>query len=145
MSVAVDANVLLYASDESSPRQATAARVLADVAAGPGLVYLFWPVIMAYLRMATHPSVFDDPLGPDVARRNVAGLIERSHVRCPGEGENFWTTYLDTVSTDVIKGNLVTNSHIAALMRQYGVGFIWSADRDFRRFPDITARDPYRS
>ena len=145
MSVAVDANVLLYASDEASPRRAAALRVLGDLAAGPGLVYLFWPVVMAYLRIATHPSVFADPLHPDLARGNVAALLDRPHVRCPGEADTFWVTYLDTVSTDVIRGNLVTDSHIAALMRQYGVGSIWTADRDFRRFPDISVRDPYTS
>jgi predicted nucleic acid-binding protein len=30
-------------------------------------------------------------------------------------------------------------------MRQHGVGTIWTSDRDFRRFPDITARDPYEA
>lgn len=143
MSVAIDANVLLYASDEQSPRQRTALELLERLAAGPGLVYLFWPVAMAYLRIATHPSVFDHPLAPEVARANLGTLIERPHVRCPGEANGFWTVYLNTVGEDVIRGSLVTDAHIAALLRQHGVGTIWTADRDFRRFPDITARDPY--
>jgi len=37
------------------------------------------------------------------------------------------------------RGNL---AHLAALMRQHGVGVIWTADRDFRRFAGVTARDP---
>lgn len=64
MSVAIDANVLRYASDEQSPRQRTALDLLEQLAAGAGLVYLFWPVAMAYLRIATHPSVFENPLAP---------------------------------------------------------------------------------
>jgi len=63
----------------------------------------------------------------------------------PGEATGFWAIFRDTVGMDVIRGNLVTDAHIAALMRQHGVGSIWTADRDFRRFPDITAKDPYRS
>ncbi|MGH3814888.1 MAG: TA system VapC family ribonuclease toxin [Pseudonocardiaceae bacterium] len=143
MSVTVDANVLLYASDDQSPRHRIARDLLERLAAGPGLIYLFWPVAMAYLRIATHPSVFDHPLHPDVARANLGALLDRPHVRCPGEGTGFWRIYQDTVGTDVIRGNLVTNAHIAALMRLHGVGTIWTADRDFRRFADITARDPY--
>ncbi len=143
MSVTLDANILLYASDETSPRQPRARALLQELASGPELVHLFWPVVMAYLRIATHPRVFERPLDPATARANIGGLIGRPHVRCPGEGAGFWALFEATVAPDVVRGNLVTDAHIATLMRQYGVGTIWSADRDFRRFPGITMRDPY--
>lgn len=69
--------------------------------------------------------------------------FDRPHIRCPGEGSGFWKVYEDTVEHDIIRGNLVTDAHIAALMRQHGVGTIWTANRDFRRFPEIVSRDPY--
>jgi toxin-antitoxin system PIN domain toxin len=143
MSVTVDANVLLYASDGRNPRHEPARELLVRLAEGPELVYIFWPVAMAYLRIGTHPSIFDEPLQPAEARANLDQLLGRAHVRCPGEGDGFWRTYEDLVGDDVIRGNLVTDSHIAALMRQHGVRTIFTADRDFRRFTGITARDPY--
>jgi len=143
VSVAIDANILLYASDDASPRQPPARALLEDLASGPDLVYLFWPVVMAYLRIATHPGVFRSPLDPASARANVADLIRRPHVRCPGEGDGFWALFEATVEPDVVRGNLVTDAHIATLMRQHGVAAIWTADRDFRRFPGITMRNPY--
>lgn len=143
MSVTVDANLLLYASDASSPRQSAARVLLGELAAGPELVYLFWPVAMAYLRIATHASVFDSPLSPAAARANLDALIGRPHVRTPGENADFWQTFQDVAGGDVVRGNLVTDAHIAALMRVHGVRDVWTADRDFRRFPGIVARDPY--
>ncbi|MGO1523780.1 MAG: TA system VapC family ribonuclease toxin [Nesterenkonia sp.] len=143
MSVTIDANVLLYASDERSPRHDSAVALLGRLATGPDLVYLFWPVAMAYLRIATHPSIFAQPLAPDEARQNLDRLFARAHVRCPGETDRFWQVYQDLVGDDPIRGNLVADSHIAALMRQHAVSTIFTADRDFRRFPGITARDPY--
>lgn len=143
MTATVDANVLLYASDSTSKRHPSAVALLGRLAAGPDLVYLFWPVVMAYLRIATHPSIFDQPLEPAVAMDNVAALLDRPHVRSPGESEGFWRIYQNTVAGDVVRGNLVPDAHIAGLMRQHGVTTIWTADRDFRRFPGITARDPY--
>jgi toxin-antitoxin system PIN domain toxin len=143
VSVTIDANVLLYASDERSPRHAAAVGLLRDLARGPDLVYVFWPVAMAYLRISTHPSVFERPLDPVTARANLGDLLGRAHVRCPGERDGFWELYQDTVDPDVVRGNLVVDAHIATLMRQHGVATIWTADRDFRRFPGITARDPY--
>jgi len=143
MSVTIDANVLLYASDAHSPRHRSARKLLERLAAGPDLVYVFWPVAMAYLRISTNPRIFACPLDPDVARANLGDLLSRPHIRCPGEGPGFWKIYEDTVDQDIIRGNLVSDAHIAALMRQHGVGSIWTADRDFRRFADVSSRDPY--
>ena len=143
MTVAIDANVLLYASDQDSPRHDASRELLASLAEGPALVYLFWPVAMAYLRIATHPRIFAKPLDPAIARSNLDALLDRPHVRCPGEGDGFWSVFQNTVSGDTVRGNLVPDAHIAALMRQHGVGTIWTADRDFRRFADIVVRDPY--
>lgn len=143
MSATLDANLLLYASDESSPFHARALETLAMLARGPELLYLFWPTVMAYLRIATHPSVFESPLPPDIARANVERLLDLPHVQTAGEQTRFWETFR-MVATDVdARGNLVPDAHVAALMRENGVTTIWTSDRDFRRFPWIDVRDPF--
>ncbi len=143
MSAAVDANVLLYASDEASDRYPAAQQLLRRLAAGPELLYLFWPVVTAYLRIATHPSVFAQPLRPEQARDNVAALLARPHLRAPGEGESFWPVLRDTCAEIVCRGNVVPDAHIAALMRHHGVVTIYSSDRDFRRFDGLRVHDPF--
>ena len=85
MSVTIDANVLLCASDASGPRHRQARQLLESIAAGPELTYLFWPTIMAYLRIATHPAIFERPLPAREAIANVEALLSRPHVRAPGE------------------------------------------------------------
>ena len=142
MSVTVDANLLLYASDTSSELQDSAQGLLRELARGPELVYVFWPVTMAYLRIATHPGVFRAPLSPPAACANVERLLSRPNVRAPGEGEDFWPIYEAVVDAGV-RGNLVSDAHLVALMRQYSVRTIFSRDRDFRRFEGIEARDPF--
>jgi toxin-antitoxin system PIN domain toxin len=145
VSVTLDANVLLYAADESSPRHREARRLLEDVAAGPEIAYLFWPTIMAYLRIATHPAVFDRPLPARDAVANIDALLSRPHVRAPGEQPEFWRRYR-TVATDAVPtGNLVPDAHLVALMLENEVRTIWTHDRDFRRFQGIEVRDPFGS
>ena len=144
MSATIDANLLLYASNTESTRQVVAADRLRRLAGGPEILYVFWPVAMSYLRVATHPSIFLRPLEPARARANLASLLSRPHVRCPGEQQGFWAVFEDTVAGDVIRGNLVPDAHIAALMRQHGVRLIWTTDRDFRRFSGVTPRDPFQ-
>ena len=143
MSLTLDANVLLYASDASSPRQAAARGLLETIAAGPELTYLFWPTIMAYLRIATHPAVFSRPLPASDAIANIESLLDRPHVRAPGEQPEFWPRYRAVAADAAPTGNLVSDAHLVALMLQNEVRTIWTHDRDFRRFKGIEVRDPF--
>lgn len=140
----IDANVLLYASDAASPFNAPNRELLERLVAGPDLLYVFWPVVVAYLRIATHPGIFDAPLDPVTARANIEDVLTRPHVRSPGEQPQFWPVFRETLATDIVRGNLVSDAHLVALMRQHGVETIWTSDRDFRRFDGIRPLDPNR-
>lgn len=141
MSSTTDVNILLYASDESSDFHPKARDLIARLARGPDLFYLFWPVVMGYLRMATHPSIFPRPLPVDAAVENVEQLLALPHVRTPGEGGGFWDVYRASTSGLVVRGNLVPDAHLVSLIRQSGVGTLWTHDRDFRKFDGIRVRD----
>lgn len=141
MSAAVDVNLLLYSSDESSPFHSRALRLLERLARGPDLLYLFWPVAMSYLRIATHPAIFPRPLSAERAMENIEQLVSLPHARTAGEGEGFWGVYRGTTSGVIVRGNLVPDAHLVALMRQNGVSTLWSHDRDFRKFDGIRVRD----
>ncbi len=143
MSLTLDANVLLFASDGSSPRQGPARALLETIATGPELTYLFWPTIMAYLRISTHPAVFSSPLPASDAIANIQSLLDRPHVRAPGEQPEFWPRYRAVAADAAPTGNLVSDAHLVALMLQNEVRTIWTHDRDFRRFKGIEVRDPF--
>jgi len=140
----VDANVLVYTTDRNSPFH-DAARVLVEqLALGPELVYLFWPVVLAYLRIATHPVIANTPLSSAEAEANVAQFLDVPHVRVVGEQDQFWANYR-VIANDVRPtGNLVPDAHLVALMRENEVRAIWTHDRDFRKFKGIEVRDPFR-
>lgn len=139
----IDTNVLVYASNDDSPRHEVARDFLDAVAAGPELVVLFWPTIIGYLRIATHSSIFPVPLSPAAATANVTSLLGRPHVRTVGERDGFWEQYLRATEGVNPRGNLVPDAHLAALMRHHSIPVIWTGDRDFRKFDGITARNPF--
>jgi toxin-antitoxin system PIN domain toxin len=142
LSVTVDANVLVNASNEDDPAHEVARELVARLAAGPQLVYRFWPVIMGYVRIATHPTILPLPQSPKAALENVDRLLARPHVRPPGEAPGFWSLYRATAG-DQVRGRDVPGAHLAALMRQHGVATIYTRDRGFRRFDGIQIRDPF--
>jgi uncharacterized protein len=142
MSVTVDANVLVYASNEADRVHAVARALVERLAGGPGLVYLFWPTLLGYLRIVTHPAILPRPLAPAAAIGNVTSLVSLPHVRTPGEADGFWDVFQATAGAQV-RGNDVPDAHLAALMRQHGVATIYTRDRDFRRFEDLRVEDPF--
>lgn len=142
MSSTVDANILVYASNTADPMHVPAQALVARLAAGPELVYLFWPTLLGYLRLVTHPGILPRPLGPREAMANIEALLDRPHVRSPGELDSFWPLFRATAG-DQARGNDIPDAHVAALMRQHGVRLIYTRDRDFRRFDGIDARDPF--
>ena len=143
MSYTIDANVLLYASDESSPVHAPARAFVERLAAGPEIAYLFWPTVMTYLRIATHAAVFARPLSAAEAIGNVEQLLVRPHVRTTGEQERHWERFRQVADDALPAGNLVPDAHLVALMLENDVRTIWTRDRDFRRFTGIEVRDPF--
>ena len=142
MSYTLDVNVLLYASDEASPLHGPALGILDQIVRGPEIVYVFWPTIMGYLRIATHPAVFARPLSAPEADGNIEQLLARPHVHRPGEQDRFWALYRNVAQDALPTGNLVPDAHIVALMLENDVRTIWTHDRDFRRFRGIEVRDP---
>jgi len=143
MSQTVDVNVLLYASNVEADENERAISLVRHLASGPGLVVLFWPVALAYLRISTHPSIFAAPLRHREAVGNLEQLMSRPHVRMAAEGDRFWPSYRSIAEDVRVSGNAVPDVQLAALMTEHGVDTIWTRDRDFRKFDRIVARDPF--
>jgi toxin-antitoxin system PIN domain toxin len=143
MSYSLDVNVLLYASDQSSDRHDVARELLESCAAQPQVLCLTWPTLMAYLRIATHPSIFAVPLTPDEALNNVNALLGLPHARVVLEQDGFMDAYMHVTAKAVVRGNLVPDAHVAAILFQNGVGTLYSNDRDFRKFESLEVRDPF--
>jgi toxin-antitoxin system PIN domain toxin len=142
MSYSLDVNLLLYASDRSNERHAAARKFLDSCAEGPELLCLAWPTVMAYLRIATHPSIFAAPLSPSDALDNVNALLAMPHVRAVSELDGFADAYKRVTDGLVVRGNLVPDAHLAAILFQHGIRTLYSSDRDFRKFATLDVRDP---
>lgn len=145
MSYAVDVNVLLYASDDGSAHHAAAIGFLERCAKGGDLFCLAWPVIMGYLRIATHPAIFRRPLTHEEALRNVRALVGLPHVRMLSEEPGFIEAYEAVAGGLPVRGNFVPDAHLAALLRQHGVTVLYTRDRDFVKFGFLEVRDPFET
>jgi uncharacterized protein len=134
---------LLYASDSGSAHAARAGAFLAERVSSRELFCLAWPTVVSYLRVVTHPTILANPLSPEQAMDNVQALVSLPHVRLLAEEEDFWEVYRDVAGSLPVRGNLVPDAHLAALLRQHGVRTFYTNDSDFRKFSFLDVRNPF--
>lgn len=144
MSYSIDANLLLYASDRSSPHCERAREFLASRAEDGDLLYLTWPTMMSYLRISTHPSIFHAPLAPSDAWANIRTLLNLPRCRVIHEEETLVEDYALATHGIIVRGNLVPDAHIATILRQHGVNRIYTADTDFLKFSFLEVINPLK-
>jgi toxin-antitoxin system PIN domain toxin len=143
VSYSVDAQVLLYASDAGSPFHRRAIAFLDACSRRSEPLCLGWPTVMAYLRIATHPRIFARPLSPDDAARNVESLMALPQLRLLSEGDGYWESFRVVTRGKPVRGNLVPDAHLAALLHLHDVRTLYTTDSDFRKFDVLDARDPF--
>lgn len=143
MSSTVDANILVNASNEEAQEHARARALVEHLLSGPALTTLFWPVLMSYLRIVTHPRIFERPLDALLAASVIDRLLLAPSVRIVGAGQSFWAAYRAIDIGRPIRGNDVPDAAIVAMMTANGVSTIYTRDRGFRRFDGIRVIDPF--
>ncbi|MGH8538599.1 MAG: TA system VapC family ribonuclease toxin [Gammaproteobacteria bacterium] len=144
MSLAIDVNILLYASDADSPLHAPAVRFIERCSSAPEVFCLAWPTIMGYLRIAA-PRHLCETAFPEEAMRNIDSLLSRHQAYLMAEEEGFWELYRQVANDMRPRGNLVPDAHLAVLLRQHGIATLYTHDRDFRRFDFLSVVDPLES
>lgn len=132
----VDANVLLYAVDDTSRFNASAVAWLEDVLNGPRRVGMAWPTLTAFLRITTHPRALAQPLSPASAWSYVEEWLACDNVWIPGPTERHAGTLAGLLTAYDLRGNLIADADLAALAIEHGLA-ICSADTDFARFREI--------
>ena len=140
----VDANVLLYAVDTDSQFHDAARRWLEEALSGYGRVGLPWPSLLAFQRISTHPRASARPLAPGQAWAFIADWLNADAAWIPGPGERHSEILQRLIVDGDLRGNLVSDAHLAALALEHGVG-VCSADSDFARFPGLTWIHPLMS
>ena len=143
MSYSIDVNILLYGSDTSSGFHERAIQFMESCAESSEPLFLTYLTLLSYVRIATHPRIFTDPLTPEEALKNVEKFSALPQVRLISERDGFLELYKETTEGVTVRANLVPDAHLATLLRQHGVSTLYTNNADdFVRFGFLDVRNP---
>ena len=136
-----DVNLLLYATDASSPHHEKANAWWTACLRGVEVVGLPWATTLAFLRLTTNPRVYESPLTADQAVAVVRQWFDCPHVVALEPTVRHLEMLAGLLSPTGTAGNLVTDAHLAAIAIENGAT-LFSADSDFSRFPGLVWSNP---
>ncbi len=137
----VDANVLVYAVNADSAQHEPARRFLESALSASEPVGLPWTVLLAFLRIVTHPGILPRPVPVDHALSFIEEWLARPCVVVVEPSPRHAAILTGLLRATGTGGNLVGDAHLAAIAFEYG-GTIVSFDRDFGRFAGLRTRVP---
>jgi toxin-antitoxin system PIN domain toxin len=137
----VDANLLLFAVDQSSPFHRRAEEWLTSRLNGHRRVGLPWQCLGAFLRISTSPKAAERPLSPDEAWSYVEAWLAAEPAWVPTPTERHAEVLGSLIRTYGLRGNLVSDAQLAALAIEHGL-IVCSADTDFALFGEIRWQNP---
>jgi toxin-antitoxin system PIN domain toxin len=140
--IAVDTNILVYAHRRDCPWHAQARDVLAQLAQGRRPWAIPWPCVYEFLNITTHPRIYAAPSQLRQAMAQVQAWVDAPAMTLIGEGPRHWATLGNIFSAARAAGPLIHDAKIAAIALAHSVSELWTADRDFSRFPGLSVRNP---
>jgi toxin-antitoxin system PIN domain toxin len=143
--IAVDTNILVYAHREDAPwHQQAYARIL-ELAEGRMPWAIPWPCVHEFLAISTHPKIYFPPTPLRAAIDQVESWLESPSLVLLTESEKYWPELRRILDAGKITGPQVHDARIAGLCLLHGIRELWTADRDFSRFPGVRVRNPLLS
>ncbi|HSE59349.1 MAG TPA: type II toxin-antitoxin system VapC family toxin [Nitrospiraceae bacterium] len=139
--VLLDVNVLVYAHREDARDHGAYLAWLEELINSDQAYGLADLVLSGFLRVVTHPKVFNPPSLMSDALAFVQELRQQPSCTVIAPGPRHWEIFCRLCVAADIRGNLVPDAFLAALAIESGSEWI-TTDRDYHRFPGLRVRHP---
>jgi len=140
--IALDTNLLVYSHRRDHDLHSPAAAAVRAVAEGSEPWGIPWPCFHEFLAIATHPRIFDPPSSLEAAIGQVDAWLESPTLVLLAERFDHWQKIRQLIEAGDARGGRIHDARVAALCLSHGVTELWTADRDFGRFPQVRVRNP---
>jgi toxin-antitoxin system PIN domain toxin len=139
--ILVDANLLVYAANQSAPEHDAARSWLDERLGGTARVGLPWPSLLAFVRLVSNPAILRNPVTPGDAWRQVLEWLACEAAWLPLPGDRHRELLGELLALPFVTSRLVPDAHLAALAIEHGLT-LCTTDGDFARFPRLKWENP---
>ena len=142
--IAVDTNILVYAHRKDSAFHGSADGALTGLCEGRSDWSIPWPCIHEFIAIVTHPGIYRPATPLADALLQVECWLESPRLHLLGEeaADLYWPRLRGLLSTGRVAGPLVHDARVAAICLAHGIDCLWTTDRDFSRFPELSTINP---
>ncbi len=140
--IAVDTNILVYAHRDDASFHEAARRSVIGLAEGRATWAIPWSCLHEFVCVVTNPRVFRPPTPLADALGQVEAWLASPSLVVLGEPPDYWAALARAARAARVAGPLIYDARIATICRLHGVRELWTADRDYTRFPDLTIFNP---
>ncbi len=140
--IAVDTNLLVYAHRIDSPFHEQASARIKSLAQSKTTWAIAWPCLHEFFAIVTHPRIYAPPTPPHIALDTIDAWLKAPNLILLNEAESHWIFLKQLVHSRKITGAQVHDARIAAICLSHGISVLWTADRDFSRFPELKCENP---
>jgi toxin-antitoxin system PIN domain toxin len=137
----VDANVLIYAVNESGTRHDRSRAWLDGALTGTETIGFTWVVLLAFLRLTTRIGLFPNPLSVDEANDRVRAWLAQPAALIVEPTTRHFDVLAGLLVETGTGGNLVSDAHLAAIAVEHDASIV-TFDTDFARFPGVRTGPP---
>ena len=136
-----DANLLVYAYDQSSRRHTEASKWWENQLNGSQMIALSWVALLGFIRLLTNPRIYRDPYSPFEILEIIRSWLEQPHVKIVHPSDQHFSLLAKLIGQLGTAGNLTTDAHLAALAIERGL-ILQTTDADFARFQGLKWNNP---
>lgn len=140
--IALDSNILVYSHRRDSEGHAIARSQMERLASDRQPWAIPYPCVHEFIRNVTDHRIYGDPTSLDRAFEQVVAWLDAPTARLIGEGSHHLDLLGAVAREGRVRGAAIHDARIAAICLEHGVRELWTADRDFSRFPSLKTRNP---
>ncbi len=137
-----DVNILVHAHKEQAPDHERFRQWMENLINGEAAYGMSELVVSGFIRIVTHPRIFDPPSTLDIALQFASDVLAPDTCVRIAAGPRHFQIFERLTRSSGAKGNLIPDAYLAALAIESGCEWV-TTDRDFGRFAGLGWRHPF--
>lgn len=138
----VETNILVYAHRKDSEFHKSAYKFIKELAEGLNIWGIPWHCLHEFISVVTHPKIYKPASTLEQALKQIDTWLESPTLQVLSENKDHWQHLKNLCTRSKLSGPMIYDARIAAIAIDHKAEVIYTCDRDFSRFKEVTVENP---